>query len=52
MVKNISGKNFGEFGELQAIYQSFFHQLIFTAFNRIAYGFRLPMAKHMAFCLW
>ena len=38
-------KNFGEFGELQAICQ------VFIAFNRIAYGFILPMVKHMASCL-
>ena len=33
------------FGELQAIRQSFFAN--FHCFNKIAYGFTLPMVKHV-----
>ena len=45
MVKNIDGKELcGKFGKLQVISQTFF--TIFTAFDRISYGFTLPMAKH------
>ena len=50
-VKNIGGKKLWQIWQITSNLPKFFSP-IFAAFNRTVYGFALPMAKHMAVCLW
>ena len=51
MVKNIGSEKLWRIWRIMSNLPKLFLP-IFTAFSRIVYGFRLPMVKHMASCLW